>query len=112
MPERRRYKVEWSPAAKEDVERLAAYLAEEAPLRAESVIDRILTRADSLASFPHRGRAVLELHGIADRSWRELQAPPWRIIYQVHTDRRVMIHAVLDGRRDLDDLLFERLISS
>ncbi len=111
MAERRHFKVEWSQVALGDVERLVGFLMAESPLRAEAIVDRIIARADSLTSTPSRGRAVPELRGVADTSWRELQEPPWRIIYQVQGNGVVTIHAVIDGRRDLQDVLLERLLS-
>jgi toxin ParE1/3/4 len=108
---RRRYTVVWTEVATTDVERLASYLLEEAPLRAGQVLDRIISRGDSLAIMPERGRIPPELRVTGVRAWREVQQPPWRIIYRV-AGKRVEIHAVLDGRRNLADILFERLLQA
>jgi toxin ParE1/3/4 len=43
------------------------------------------------------------------RSWRELVVKPYRILYRVSSDT-VTVLAVFDGRRDLEDLLLERLL--
>jgi toxin ParE1/3/4 len=80
-------------------------------VRAAAIIDRIVERAESLASLPNRGRTPPELRSIGDRTWRELQEPPWRIIYR-RLDEVVQIHAVLDGRRNLGDVLMERMLKS
>jgi plasmid stabilization system protein ParE len=104
-------KVVWTAVAAGDLERIAAYLASESPLRASAVIDRIVERAESLASLPNRARTPPELRSIGDRTWRELQEPPWRIIYR-RLDDVVQIHAVLDGRRNLEDILMERMLKS
>jgi toxin ParE1/3/4 len=40
--------------------------------------------------------------------WRELVVRPYRIVYRIRKDI-VMVGAVIDGRRDLEDLLLERL---
>lgn len=95
--------------ARGDIDRLAAHLFAGAPLRAERIVDEILERAESLAASPERGRRVPELGSVGDRTWREIQHPPWRIVYRV-TAARVEIHAVLDGRRDLEDILLERML--
>jgi toxin ParE1/3/4 len=102
-------KVSWTAVAASDLERIAAYLASESPLRATAVVDRIVERAESLASLPNRGRTPPELRSIGDRTWRELQEHPWRIIYR-RLDDVVQIHAVLDGRRNLEDILLERML--
>lgn len=108
MTERRRT-VLWTEVAARDLERLASRLHEVAPLRAAAIIDRILARGDSLATLSHRGRTPPELRPIIDRTWLEVVEAPWRILYRVVGDE-VEIHAVLDGRRDLRDLLLERLL--
>ena len=107
----RELKVVWTAVAAGDLERIAAYLASESPVRAATIIDRIVERAESLASLPSRGRTPPELRSIGDRTWRELQDPPWRIVYR-RLDDVIQIHSVLDGRRNLEDILMERMLKS
>lgn len=99
----------WTEIAWRDFERLAERLHEISPLRAEKILDRILSRAESLATLSHRGRTPPELRTIGGRTWLEVMEAPWRILYRVR-DRTVEIHAVLDGRRDLRDILLERIL--
>lgn len=108
---RRRYAVVWTEVAARDLERLASYLIEESPLRADEIIDRIISRAESLEVMPRRGRTPPELRAVGDRTWREVQESPWRIIYRI-SERTVEIHGVLDGRRSLEDILMERLLDT
>lgn len=105
-----RCKVVWTEVAARDVERIATRIAEDAPLRVERVLAKLLDRAEALATLWDRGRTPPELRAVADRTWRELIERPWRIVYRV-VDDTVEIHAVLDGRRDLRDLLLERLLA-
>ena len=107
----RRYSVVWTEVAARDVERLAAYLWNETPHRAQEIIDRIVARADSLESSPLRGRTPPELKSLGDQNWREVLLPPWRILYRI-SGRHVEIHGVLDGRRSLQDILLQRLLES
>src|SRR5204862_18588 len=62
----------------------------------------------SLATLSERGRVVPELrrHGIV--AYRELVVGTFRVVYRV-TPRVVRVVAIIDGRRDLDELLFERV---
>jgi toxin ParE1/3/4 len=106
---RQRYTVVWTEVASRDVERIAAYLFEEAPLRAEQIIDRILSRGESLATSPGRGRTPPELRSIGDRTWGEVFESPWRIVYRI-VRKTVEIHTVLDGRRSLEDVLLDRIL--
>jgi toxin ParE1/3/4 len=107
----RRYSVTWTEPATRDVERLTAYLSDQSALRAEAILERIVARAESLRTSPERGRTPPELRSIGDRAWREIPEPPWRLIYRI-VGRRVEIHAVVDGRRSVEDVLMERLLGS
>jgi toxin ParE1/3/4 len=106
----RRYSVVWTEVAAKDIERLASYLVNEAPLRAEKILLRIISRGEALEMFPHRGRTPMELRAIGDQTWLEIEEPPWRIIYRITDKKTVEIHGVFDGRRALEDILMERLL--
>ena len=108
----RRYSVVWTEVASRDVERLASYLLDEVPLRAGQILDRIISRGESLEVLPERGRTPPELRAIGDRTWREVQEPPWRIICRIAGKKTVEIHGVFDGRRSLEDVLMERLLQA
>ena len=107
----RRHTVVWTEVALRDVERLAAYLVDESPLRAEQILGRIIDRGESLASAPGRGHVPAELRALGDRTWLQVLESPWRIVYRV-VGKRVEIHAVLDGRRSLEDILLERILNA
>lgn len=107
-----RYTVAWTDVASNDMERIATYLAHDSPTRAANIVDHIVRRGESLSFAPMRGRTLPELRGVTDQTWREVQEPPWRIVYRVAPDRRVEIHGVLDSRRSLEDLLLDRLLQS
>jgi toxin ParE1/3/4 len=106
---RRSFRVQWAEAAVRDLEELVGYIAADSPLNAERVLDKLEKRARTLESAPVRGRVVPELAHFGIRNWRELIARPYRIIYRIE-ENTVNVLAVLDGRRELQDLLLERLI--
>lgn len=99
----------WTEVARGDLHRILDFIGAEAPLNAQKVADRIDALADSLESFPGRGRVVPELarHGLVE--WLEVGSPPWRLVYRVQK-RTVYVVALVEGRRRLEDLLFERLV--
>lgn len=45
------------------------------------------------------------------RTWRELLVKPYRTVYRT-AGRGVLVLAIFDGRRDLEDVLLERLLRS
>jgi toxin ParE1/3/4 len=108
---RKRFRVRWAEVAVRDLEELVAYIATESPENAERVLARLEQRASTLETAPARGRVVPELARIGMRTWRELIIKPYRLIYRIGGDT-VTVLALLDGRRDLEDLLLERLVRS
>jgi len=106
---RRSFRAQWAEAAARDLEELISYVAADSPLNAERILDKLEERARTLEATPARGRVLPELAHFGIRNWRELIVKPYRIIYRIDEDT-VNVLAVLDGRRDLQDLLLERLI--
>ncbi len=107
----RTFVVRWTEMAAEDLASILVYFADDTPRRAVEILDRIESRAASLRTFPMRGRVVPELrwHGIT--TFRQLVEKPWRIICRVN-GAKVLVYAVVDGRRSLEDLLLERFVRS
>jgi addiction module RelE/StbE family toxin len=104
-----RFEVVWAEAAARDLEELVDYIARDSEGDAEKIFNRLRARAESLSLSPSRGRFVPELRAYGIRTWRELLIRPYRIVYRI-SGETVVVLAVLDGRRDLEDLLLERLV--
>ncbi len=101
----------WTDTARMDLLSLIDYIADENPVAALQVLDKLERRARALKSQTFRGRIVPELRAVGVLHYRELIERPWRIVYRTEA-RRVLVMAVLDSRRDLQSLLLERLIRS
>ena len=104
-----RFVVLWTGTAARDLEELIAFIAADSPAHAQRVLARLRNRAAALEAHPARGRLVPELALFGFSVWRESIVNPYRLIYRVEGDR-VYVLAVLDGRRDLEDLLLGRLL--
>jgi plasmid stabilization system protein ParE len=103
------HQVRWAEAAVRDLEEIVSYIAADSPINAQNLLTRLRRKTESLEVAPLRGRVVPELAQFGIRTWRELLAKPYRIVYRV-AQRTVRVLAVLDGRRDLEDVLLERLL--
>ena len=102
----------WSPSALADLDDITDYLAARDSVDAAiAVFLKIRSRVDSLTTLADRGRVVPELkeHGLTTH--RELIAAPYRIVFRIH-ERQVWILGVLDGRRDLEEVLLKRSLES
>lgn len=106
----KRRKVSWHRSATADVDAIVEHLlAAGSALNAERVIDRLEAAAASLGHSAMRGRVVPELAAYGIQAYRELIEAPWRIVYRVEA-KEVLILTIVDSRRQLDEVLLERLI--
>jgi plasmid stabilization system protein ParE len=105
------FEVLWADIAVRDLEEIVSYIAADSPTNARRILIKLRSSAESLTTLPYRGRVVPELRELNLEPWREILVRPYRIIYRI-SDRRVFIMAVLDGRRDAEDLLLRRLLRS
>lgn len=103
-----KYRVEWAPGALQDLEEILEYVA--AHDSTDGVASRILGRTASLVSHPRRGRIVPELREVGIEAYRELIFAPYRIFFRVRRGA-VWIVGILDGRRDIEEILIRRYLS-
>ena len=103
------YQVLWTKAAEEDLKSIIEYIYTDSPSAARNNLRKIKTKAANLCSFPQKGQIVPELkdHGILQ--YRELIIPPWRMIYRI-SEEQVYVLLVIDSRRNVEDILLERLV--
>jgi toxin ParE1/3/4 len=109
---RRGFTVVWTPTAEGDVSAILDYIAHhESADRALAAYERLRRGIDPLVLFPLRGRVVPELQAVGLHEYREVVVGPYRVCFRV-IGRRVLLLGVLDGRRDLAELLIDRAIRS
>jgi toxin ParE1/3/4 len=103
------YEVLWARAAENDLQGIIEYIAADSVEEALRVLETLYHKAAALSSLPERGRLVPELREQGIGFFREIVVPPWRILYRI-ADRRVYVLAVFDSRRNLEDILLDRLV--
>jgi toxin ParE1/3/4 len=103
-----RRRIRWAEVALVDFESVLEYIASNDSV--ESVVyvhDELMTKIDTLTQYPERCRIAPELKKIGLSEFRELLWKPYRVCFSIH-GQEVVVAAVLDGRRDLGQLLVER----
>jgi toxin ParE1/3/4 len=96
--------------AEKDLFDIYRYVAlNDSPEKAEKLLDHLEQTILKLEALPERGHYPPELERIGIREYREVFYKPYRIVYQI-MKTGVFIHCVLDGRRDLQDLLQNRVL--
>ena len=102
-------RVTWAIPAARDVHDIVDRLASESRTAALRFVDRVDHAVRELESALGLGRIVPELdrHGV--RLYRELILSPWRVVYRYERDH-VYVLVVIDGRRNVEDVLLRRLL--
>jgi len=96
--------------AEEDLFEIYRYVAQNDSVgNADKLLDNLEKTILKLEVMPERGHFPPELERIGVREYREVFYKPYRIIYQV-IKSEVFVHGVLDGRRDLQDILQNRVL--
>ncbi|GAB6172162.1 hypothetical protein JCM15765_16400 [Paradesulfitobacterium aromaticivorans] len=103
------YQVFWTQTAQQDLKKIIEYIALDSEIQARRVYLAIKEKADNLRLLPLQGRIVPELGFFSIIIYRELISPSWRIIYKTEANK-VWVLAVIDGRRNVEDILLDRFI--
>ncbi|MBL7050485.1 MAG: type II toxin-antitoxin system RelE/ParE family toxin [Nitrospira sp.] len=105
----KKYRVEWSRAASTDLLNIIDYISEDSTTAAISIFEKMRSKCETLSQSPERGRVVPELKEYGISSYHEIIVKPWRIIYRV-SDNKIYVLAVIDSRRNIEDILIERFL--
>ncbi len=96
--------------AEDDILKIYEYiLAHDSCESAEYVFEKLEEKCLSLEQLPDRGHVPPELLRVNVTAFREVHFKPYRVIYEIQ-GKTVFVHCILDGRRDLQDLLERRLL--
>ncbi|MFA7084493.1 MAG: type II toxin-antitoxin system RelE/ParE family toxin [Arcobacteraceae bacterium] len=107
--EQGQFEVIWSKSAEFDLELIIEYIKTDSLTIAKKIFFEIKKECNNLYYFPQRKRIVPELQQIGILKYREIIHKRWRIIYKID-NTKVYVLIVADSNRNLEDILFQRLI--
>lgn len=93
-------KVFWTETAVNHLTAIYAYISQNSPQYAQSVVERLTRRSKQIGKFPQSGRIVPEFEA---EQIREVIESPYRIIYYIQSDQ-IDILAVVHGSQKLNSL--------
>jgi toxin ParE1/3/4 len=106
----RLWKVVLTADAEEDLRDIVDFIDQhDGWVRADEVLSQLETAVDRLETFPVKNPIVKELRDIGVMDFREAYFKPYRLVYRV-SEKRVDVHLICDGRRDMTTLLQQRLL--
>jgi addiction module RelE/StbE family toxin len=103
------YQVFWTQTAQQDLKKIVEYISADSSIQAKKVYLLLRQKAYNLQEMPLQGRYVPELSYHNIMTYRELIVTPWRIIYKIEQSN-VWVLAVIDGRRNVEDILLDRFM--
>ena len=103
----KRNHVIWTEQAKTDLEEIVLYIARDSVDIATAKYEELKFATTKLKEFPKSGRVIPELEEQNIFTYRELIVSPWRIMYK-NEQEKIYILAILDGRRNIEDILLKR----
>ena len=104
------FKIEWTETARKDLNELTDFIALDSIENALIINSKLISKVESPSWSPSRGRIVLELRKFGIEYYREILIQPYRIFFKIEDKSKVVILGILDGRRDLEQILLERII--
>jgi toxin ParE1/3/4 len=105
-----KYKVNFVSDAEEDLFEIYKYVyLNDSEDNAEKLYSKLLKKCLLLQEFPERGHVPPELDLLEVSDFLEIHYKPYRIIYRM-IKREVFIYCIIDGRRDIQKLLQEKLL--
>jgi len=107
----KKFEVLWTKSAQFDLETIIEYIKTDSIDIAKKIFFEIKEECDNLYYFPERKRVVPELQQIGILKYREIIHKRWRIIYKID-NTKIYILLVVDSSRNLEDILFQRLIKN
>lgn len=105
----RKLNVVWTFGASSDLKNIVAYIARDKKETAKRIYWMIKEKCESLAFFPEQGTTITELEELNITKYRQFVVDVWKILY-IKEDNQLVIMALFDSRRDLEKIIFDKLI--
>jgi len=105
----KKHYVKWASVAQRDLKQIIGHIAIDNPGNDLQILKKIKQKVSNLYTLPERARILPELQDQGIHIYRELVVAPWRIIYRI-SDTTVFVLSVIDERRNVEDILLDRLI--
>jgi toxin ParE1/3/4 len=105
-----KYKAIIDPRAKEDLREIFFYVSVNDSLEAlNKLLDKLEETCYKLEKLPYRSHIPEELRATGIKRYLEIHYKPYSIIYEIKKDKKY-IHSVLDGRRNIQEILNNRIL--
>jgi toxin ParE1/3/4 len=106
-----KYKINWSKDAGEEfIEIISWYKYKAGRNIAQRIYSKINSQIKKLKDMPGMGKPVQILKDIGINNYRQIIQDHWIIYYKIE-EQTVNIISVIDGRRNLEEILYKKIIN-
>ena len=102
------FRVSVPPSVKKDLKEIVEYYFEVNKTYSRKLFRQIIERIHELEFFPEKGRVVPELRDRNVDVYKELIEENYRIVYRIF-EKEVLLVAVIDARRNVEEILIRKL---
>ena len=102
------YEVIVSQFAEDDLNEIIEYYFSLSENYVEKLIFEFEENVMSLQNHPKSGRIVKKIKKQGILQYRELIQGYYRIVYEI-SDDKVIVHTIIDGRRNFEDIIISKL---
>ena len=107
---KKKYQVIIDPLAKLDLKEIFIYVSLNDRLEsANKLLDALEATCHKLIKYAERGHIPPKLRPTGIKSYLEIHYKPYHIIYEIEGNL-LYIHSVLDGRRNIQEILNNRIL--
>ena len=104
------FAVEFTTGARQDLLKIYRYIKTAGrPGAAKRLYEQLSIACDSLSQNSERGSVPSELEGISEMLCRQIVIKNYPIIYQI-IGKVAIIHGIIDGRRNIREILRQRIL--
>jgi addiction module RelE/StbE family toxin len=104
------YAVEFTTGARQDLLKIYRYIKSAgSPEAAKKMHEQLSKACSRLSKNPERGNVPSEIEDLNELLCRQIVTKNYRIIYQI-IGKVVVIHGIIDGRRNIRELMRQRLL--
>lgn len=103
------HKITWVASARKELDEIIDHIAKDKKEIAKTIYFKIKDKVQALSNMPQQGRLIPEFQTAGIELYREIIEHPWRIMYRIR-DNEILILTIIDGRRNIEDIIFDKLL--
>jgi len=105
-----KHKIIWSKDAGDELAEIISYIKlNTGKMTAEKIYTKIITEVKQRSENPEGGRIAPLLREFGINYIHQLNINPWIIFYKI-ADKKMEIISIIDGRRNLEEILYQKII--